>query len=179
MKSGRLTLAGRTGSEQRERSQRGGARLPLRLGVPAALQSTPLPLRHTGNHGQPRRLTNLAWESHGAVCGHFLRSVLSCSLSLSPPQGLPELQIQCPTVYSASLSESRSNRHLKTNVSPNKSSGVPWWLSGLRTRHCHCCGAGSIPDPGLSAWPQTPKMKTKAWIVTCQNVPSEVTPSVP
>ena len=29
--------------------------------------------------------------------------------------------------------------------------GVPWWLSRLRTRHCHCCGSdyccgmGSIP----------------------------------
>ena len=24
--------------------------------------------------------------------------------------------------------------------------GVPWWLSELRIPHCHCHGAGSIPD---------------------------------
>ena len=35
--------------------------------------------------------------------------------------------------------------------------GVPWWLSGLKMQHCHCCGsgqfcgAGSIPGPGTSA----------------------------
>ena len=26
--------------------------------------------------------------------------------------------------------------------------GVPWWLSGLRIRHCHCCGMGLIPGLG-------------------------------
>ena len=35
--------------------------------------------------------------------------------------------------------------------------GVPWWLSGLRTRHCHycslgrCCDAGLIPGLGTSS----------------------------
>ena len=23
----------------------------------------------------------------------------------------------------------------------NNSSGVLWWLSGLRVQHCHCCGS--------------------------------------
>ena len=32
--------------------------------------------------------------------------------------------------------------------------GIPWWLSGLRSRHCHCnsscdcCDMGLIPGPG-------------------------------
>ena len=33
--------------------------------------------------------------------------------------------------------------------------GVPWWLSGLKIQHCHCCGTGrycggvgSIPGLG-------------------------------
>ena len=26
--------------------------------------------------------------------------------------------------------------------------GAPWWLSGLRIQHCHCCGTGSIPGLG-------------------------------
>ena len=30
--------------------------------------------------------------------------------------------------------------------------GVPWWHSGLRIWHCHCCDIGSIPGPGNSAW---------------------------
>ena len=35
--------------------------------------------------------------------------------------------------------------------------GVPWWLSGPRIQHCHCCGSGhyygtgSVPGPGTSA----------------------------
>ena len=35
--------------------------------------------------------------------------------------------------------------------------GVPWWLSGLRIWHCHCCGSGyccgsgSVPGLGISA----------------------------
>ena len=28
--------------------------------------------------------------------------------------------------------------------------GVPWWFCELRTQHCHCCGAGSIPGPRSS-----------------------------
>ena len=28
--------------------------------------------------------------------------------------------------------------------------GVPWWLSGLRIWHCHCCGPGLMPGPGPS-----------------------------
>ena len=28
--------------------------------------------------------------------------------------------------------------------------GVPWWLSGLRIWHCHCCGAALIPGSGTS-----------------------------
>ena len=27
---------------------------------------------------------------------------------------------------------------------------IPWWHSGLRIWHCHCCGAGLIPGPGTS-----------------------------
>ena len=36
--------------------------------------------------------------------------------------------------------------------------GVPWWLSGLRIWHCHCCGLGcccgtdSVPGPRTCAW---------------------------
>ena len=26
--------------------------------------------------------------------------------------------------------------------------GVPWWLSGLRTWHCHCCSSGYCCDMG-------------------------------
>ena len=29
--------------------------------------------------------------------------------------------------------------------------GVPQWLSGLRTQHCHCYGLGLIPGLGTSA----------------------------
>ena len=38
-----------------------------------------------------------------------------------------------------------------------KKLGVPWWLFGLRTWHCHCCGSGchfvsdSLPNSGTSA----------------------------
>ena len=34
--------------------------------------------------------------------------------------------------------------------------GVPWWLSGLRIQHCHCCdlghccGKSSVPGLGTS-----------------------------
>ena len=27
--------------------------------------------------------------------------------------------------------------------------GAPWWLSGLRTQHCHCCGSGYCCGVGL------------------------------
>ena len=29
--------------------------------------------------------------------------------------------------------------------------GVPWWLSRLRTWHCHCCGGGLISGLGTCA----------------------------
>ena len=32
----------------------------------------------------------------------------------------------------------------------NGKMGDLWWLSGLRIQHCHCRGAGSIPDPGAA-----------------------------
>ena len=35
------------------------------------------------------------------------------------------------------------NSRLKTVLS-----GVPWWLSGLRTWHCPCCGSGYSCDIG-------------------------------
>ena len=36
-----------------------------------------------------------------------------------------------------------------------KRMGVPWWLSGLRIRHCHCCGLGCCCAVGLISWPRT------------------------
>ena len=51
--------------------------------------------------------------------------------------------------------------------------GVLWWVSGLKIWHCYCCGSGcccgmgSIPGPGTSAWyrflqppPRPPKKPT-------------------
>ena len=40
-------------------------------------------------------------------------------------------------------------------------SGVPWWLSGLRIWHCHCCGSGSIPGQGTSSCLRCGKKKEK------------------
>ena len=31
-----------------------------------------------------------------------------------------------------------------------KISGFPWWLSGLRIQHCHCCDSGSTPGLEIS-----------------------------
>ena len=39
----------------------------------------------------------------------------------------------------------------------NSDVGVPWWLSGLSIQHCHCCGTGSIPGPGIFACWVPPK----------------------
>ena len=33
------------------------------------------------------------------------------------------------------------------SIQRTRDAGVSWWLSGLRTWHCHGCGAGSIPGP--------------------------------
>ena len=35
--------------------------------------------------------------------------------------------------------------------SKEETTGVPWWLSGLKIWCCFCCGAGSIPSLGTSA----------------------------
>ena len=39
--------------------------------------------------------------------------------------------------------------------------GAPWWLSGLRTQSCHCCGTGSTPGPGTSTGHGTGQKKKK------------------
>lgn len=33
--------------------------------------------------------------------------------------------------------------HLKIK-NQNKQGGVPWWLSGFRIQHCHCCGSNQV-----------------------------------
>ena len=40
--------------------------------------------------------------------------------------------------------------HSYDTESSYRLSGVPWWLSRLRTWRCHCCDAGSIPGQGTS-----------------------------
>ena len=48
-------------------------------------------------------------------------------------------------------------KHLEASVCAGFKKGVSWWLSRLRTRHCHCCslghccGGGVIPGGGTSA----------------------------
>ena len=42
-----------------------------------------------------------------------------------------------------------------------KTPGIPWWLSGLRTQHCHCCGMGSILCPGTSPCCECSQKKKK------------------
>ena len=39
--------------------------------------------------------------------------------------------------------------------------GVPWWLSGLRIRYCHCCGTGLIPGLGTSTCHKCSKKRKK------------------
>ena len=45
--------------------------------------------------------------------------------------------------------------------------GIPWWLSGLRTCHCRCCGSGYIcgvgfiPGLGIATWCGPPKTTKK------------------
>ena len=40
--------------------------------------------------------------------------------------------------------------------------GVPWWLTGLRIRCCHCCGVSSILGPGfmLQMWQKQTNKQT-------------------
>ena len=52
--------------------------------------------------------------------------------------------------------------------------GVPWWCSGLRIQHCHCCGSGRcsgsgvIPGPGTSAFGEhDPPPKNDILIPVC------------
>ena len=47
--------------------------------------------------------------------------------------------------------------------------GVPWWLIGLRTWGCHCCGAGLIPGPEFppAVGGQKPKNKVKSHVSLC------------
>ena len=55
-------------------------------------------------------------------------------------------------------SDAHSNSHKSLDVNVYSSlicshqkleTGVPWWLSRRKIRHCHCCGTGSIPGPGI------------------------------
>ena len=49
--------------------------------------------------------------------------------------------------YTTVPSAVRVLTHLKLTIM-----GVPWWCSGLRIWHRHCCGAGTIPGPGTSTF---------------------------
>ena len=60
-------------------------------------------------------------------------------------------------VYENQQTSSRRNQVLSRNTA--RILGVPWYLSGLRTWHCHCCGSGCccgadlIPGMEISACP--------------------------
>ena len=82
-----------------------------------------------GTTGQPHRLTSLTQDSHGAICGHFLRSphslplslslCLSVSVSLSPNWSLNSrlgVHLSTQNPYTC-----MSNRHPETDISKNKS----------------------------------------------------------
>ena len=49
-------------------------------------------------------------------------------------------------------------RKILMNLIVLKIKSIPWWPSGLRIWHCHCCGLGhcygtsSIPGPGTSTF---------------------------
>ena len=38
----------------------------------------------------------------------------------------------------------------KQNKNKNLLSGVPWWFSGLKIHHCHCCSENSVSGLGTS-----------------------------
>ena len=42
-----------------------------------------------------------------------------------------------------------------------KGLGIPWWLSRLRSQPCHCCGMGSIPGLGTSAFKKKKRKKER------------------
>lgn len=88
---GRLTLAGRTGSELRERSQRGVACLPPPSGGPCSAVNSPSS-QTDGNHRLLPSIESLAWDSRALVelLWPLPRSP-SLSLSFSSPAA-PELQ---------------------------------------------------------------------------------------
>ena len=45
----------------------------------------------------------------------------------------------------------RQKRTKKKKEKKRNPPGVPWWHSGLRSQHCHCCASGISPGPGTSA----------------------------
>ena len=47
---------------------------------------------------------------------------------------------------------------LEVGVARELRTGVPWWLSGLRTRHCHYCGSGYCSGIGLIPSLETSRM---------------------
>ena len=70
------------------------------------------------------------------------KSVFSKFIPLIP---LPERKyFICYTLYFASLSAYSILIIVKRNIQW----GIPWQLSGLRIRHCHCCGSGYSCDEG-------------------------------
>ena len=99
LESGRLTLAGRTGSELRERSQRGVARLPPPSGGPRCSAVNSPSSQTGGKHRLPQRLRaspgppGLRWSCRWPLP----EKPPPCLLSLSSPAA------PCPSVSSTAL----------------------------------------------------------------------------
>ena len=77
------------------------------------------------------------------------------------------LWFKCIKKWKLSLVEKKINM----GKSKNYNVGAPWWFSGLRILHCHCCVTGSIPGPGTSvcygySWKKKKRKKRKEKNIT-------------
>ena len=109
------------------------------------------------------------WFTHHKICPfHFYKSMILCKLIQLFNSSQFSFSVELhPEMFHGDQSLCLLQTHASFFVSilllfKNISykwyqTGVSWWLSRLRIWHCHCCGVGSIPGPGILqavVWPK-------------------------
>ena len=126
--------------------------MPLVLNPPISLSLRTQRL-HTMDCEAPCRLglcsSSLASAfTHRPLAVHPTLQVCSCLRAFALAIHFPNIRtalFSAPlkSCLSCCLKEGFSDSSIKITTP-----GVPWWLSGLRSQCCHCCGSGLIPGLG-------------------------------